>query len=80
MRTPPSWQINFANRRVTAAAWKTKPSWYLIATADRAIPPALQRTMVNLSRSKRSKSQQRFKDKFRCLFRTHEHVSLKQTF
>jgi len=27
-------------------AWKTKPSWYLVATADRAIQPELQRTMA----------------------------------
>ncbi len=28
------------------AAWKTIPSWYLIATADRAIPPVTQRFMA----------------------------------
>ena len=28
-------------------AWKTIPSWYLIATEDRAIPPATQRFMAN---------------------------------
>lgn len=25
--------------RVTAAAWKTKPSWYIVATQDRMLPP-----------------------------------------
>ena len=28
-------------------AWRTIPSWYLIATNDRAIPPAVQRFMAN---------------------------------
>jgi pimeloyl-ACP methyl ester carboxylesterase len=28
------------------AAWKTIPSWYLVATQDRAIPPATQRFMA----------------------------------
>jgi pimeloyl-ACP methyl ester carboxylesterase len=27
-------------------AWKTIPSWYLVATQDRAIPPATQRFMA----------------------------------
>jgi pimeloyl-ACP methyl ester carboxylesterase len=31
---------------VTAAAWKTRPRWYLIATADRIIPPVLQSRMA----------------------------------
>jgi pimeloyl-ACP methyl ester carboxylesterase len=31
---------------VRQPAWKTKPSWYLVATADRAIQPELQRTMA----------------------------------
>ena len=28
---------------VSTAAWKTKPSWYLVATNDRAIQPSLER-------------------------------------
>jgi pimeloyl-ACP methyl ester carboxylesterase len=28
---------------ITTAAWKTKPSWFVIAGDDRAIPPALER-------------------------------------
>ncbi len=31
---------------VSAAAWATKPSWYLIAGEDRMIAPALQRSMA----------------------------------
>jgi pimeloyl-ACP methyl ester carboxylesterase len=30
---------------VTEPAWKNKPSWYLVATADRMIPPDAQRLM-----------------------------------
>jgi pimeloyl-ACP methyl ester carboxylesterase len=28
---------------ITAAAWKTKPSWFVIAANDRAIPPELEK-------------------------------------
>ena len=28
-------------------AWKTIPSWYLVATNDHAIPPATQRFMAD---------------------------------
>jgi pimeloyl-ACP methyl ester carboxylesterase len=31
---------------VTTPAWKTKPSWYIVATNDRAIPPELEMTMA----------------------------------
>lgn len=31
---------------VTAAAWRSKPSWYLLATQDNAIPPELQALFV----------------------------------
>jgi pimeloyl-ACP methyl ester carboxylesterase len=31
---------------VSTPAWKGKPSWYLIAAEDRAIPPALQHRMA----------------------------------
>ena len=30
---------------VSEAAWASKPSWYLIATDDRMIPPPAQREM-----------------------------------
>jgi len=30
---------------VTEPAWRTKPSWYMVTTKDRMIPPAAQRTM-----------------------------------
>ena len=31
--------------RISEPAWKTKPSWYLVATDDKMIPPAAQRFM-----------------------------------
>jgi pimeloyl-ACP methyl ester carboxylesterase len=30
---------------INEPAWKTKPSWYLVATEDKMIPPAAQRLM-----------------------------------
>lgn len=32
--------------KVTTAAWKTKPSWYIVASDDRMISPELERTMA----------------------------------
>jgi len=32
--------------KVTTAAWKTKPSWYIVAEDDRMIPPDLERAMA----------------------------------
>jgi len=32
---------------VTQAAWKQKPSWYLVSTQDRMINPALERAMAH---------------------------------
>jgi pimeloyl-ACP methyl ester carboxylesterase len=33
--------------KVTSPAWKTKPSWYMVATADRSINPQQERMMAN---------------------------------
>ena len=30
---------------ISEPAWKTKPSWYLVATDDKMIPPPAQRLM-----------------------------------
>lgn len=38
--------------RATAAAWKTLPSWYLIASEDRNIPPAAQRWMATRAKAR----------------------------
>ena len=32
--------------KVSIAAWKTRPSWYVVATNDRALSPALQRDLA----------------------------------
>jgi len=40
------WGLDALNGAVTAPAWRTKPSWYLVATEDRMIPPAAQRGMA----------------------------------
>jgi pimeloyl-ACP methyl ester carboxylesterase len=39
------WGIAALNGSVTEPAWKSKPSWYLIATEDRMIPPPAQQLM-----------------------------------
>ena len=39
------WGLAALNGAVTEAAWATKPSWYLVATDDRMIPPPAQRAM-----------------------------------
>src|SRR5687768_3815280 len=39
------WGIDALNGTVTEAAWRNKPSWYLIATDDKMIPPAAQELM-----------------------------------
>ena len=39
------WGVDALGGAVTQPAWKTKPSWYLVATDDRMIPPAAQRLM-----------------------------------
>jgi len=40
------WGVDALNGAVTAPAWKTKPSWYLVAQDDRMIPPPAQRAMA----------------------------------
>jgi pimeloyl-ACP methyl ester carboxylesterase len=39
------WGVNALGGTVTTPAWKTKPSWYLVSTEDRMIPPDAQRAM-----------------------------------
>ena len=39
------WGVEALNGPVTDPAWRSKPSWYLIATDDRMIPPPAQRSM-----------------------------------
>jgi pimeloyl-ACP methyl ester carboxylesterase len=39
------WGLEALTGAVTTPAWKSKPSWYLVATEDRMIPPDAQRAM-----------------------------------
>jgi pimeloyl-ACP methyl ester carboxylesterase len=39
------WGVEAPNTAVAEPAWRSKPSWYLVATDDRMIPPPEQRTM-----------------------------------
>ena len=39
------WGLDALNGAVTQAAWRTKPSWYLVSTEDKMIPPDAQRAM-----------------------------------
>jgi len=40
------WGVEALAGKVTAPAWKSKPSFYLVATDDRMIPPQAQRFMA----------------------------------
>jgi pimeloyl-ACP methyl ester carboxylesterase len=40
------WGVNALSGEVSTPAWKTKPSWYLVATDDKMIPPPAQRAMA----------------------------------
>ena len=40
------WGVDALGGPVTEPAWRTKPSWYLVTTEDRMIPPSAQRTMA----------------------------------
>src|SRR4051812_4905951 len=39
------WGVDALSGTISEPAWRTKPSWYLIATEDRMIPPPAQREM-----------------------------------
>src|SRR5258706_4554948 len=40
------WGVNALNATVREPAWKAKPSWYLVTTEDKMIPPDAQRQMA----------------------------------
>ena len=40
------WGVGALGGAVTEPAWRTKPSWYLVATEDRMIPPPAQHAMA----------------------------------
>jgi pimeloyl-ACP methyl ester carboxylesterase len=39
------WGVEALSGTITEPAWRSKPSWYLVATDDRMIPPPAQRAM-----------------------------------
>jgi len=39
------WGVEALSGAITEPAWKSKPSWYLVATNDKMIPPDAQRAM-----------------------------------
>src|SRR6266403_3096932 len=39
------WGVEALSGAITQPAWRTKPSWYLVSTEDRMIPPDAQRVM-----------------------------------
>src|SRR3954447_951847 len=39
------WGVEALQGAITEPAWRSRPSWYLVATDDRMIPPPAQRTM-----------------------------------
>ena len=40
------WGVDAVGGAVSEPAWRSKPSWYLVATDDHMIPPPAQRTMA----------------------------------
>jgi pimeloyl-ACP methyl ester carboxylesterase len=45
------WGLEALNGVVTEPAWKTKPTWYLIATMDKMIPPPAQHFMAERAKA-----------------------------
>src|SRR4029077_8949011 len=41
------WGVKALEGAVSEPAWRTKPSWYLVATDDHMIPPLAQRAMAS---------------------------------
>jgi len=39
------WGVGALSGTISEPAWRTKPTWYLVATEDKMIPPAAQRFM-----------------------------------
>ena len=40
------WGVDALSGTISEPAWKTKLSWYLVATDDKMIPPPAQRSMA----------------------------------
>ncbi|WP_332369844.1 alpha/beta hydrolase [Spirosoma telluris] len=42
LATQGPWAASCTGEKISKAAWKTKPSWYIVASEDRMINPDLQ--------------------------------------
>ncbi|SPE39894.1 conserved hypothetical protein [Candidatus Sulfopaludibacter sp. SbA3] len=40
------WGVGALSGTISEPAWRVKPSWYLVTTEDRMIPPEAQRAMA----------------------------------
>jgi pimeloyl-ACP methyl ester carboxylesterase len=45
------WGVDALSGAVTEAAWKSKPSYYLVASEDKMIPPPAQRMMAQRTKA-----------------------------
>jgi pimeloyl-ACP methyl ester carboxylesterase len=45
------WGLEAVNGTIAQAAWKSKRSWYLMATTDKMIPPDAQRSMAERAKA-----------------------------
>jgi hypothetical protein len=59
------WGVEALSGKVSEPAWKAKPSWYLIATDDKMIPPDAQRSMSKRHRPVNKRHNQRSSGNFR---------------
>jgi pimeloyl-ACP methyl ester carboxylesterase len=46
------WGLEAVSGPISEPAWRTKPSWYLVVTEDKMIPPDAQRAMSKRAGSK----------------------------
>jgi len=46
------WGVEALAGTISKPAWRTKPSWYLVTTDDKMIPPPAQRSMAQRAESK----------------------------
>jgi pimeloyl-ACP methyl ester carboxylesterase len=46
LATQGDWAAKSLDEKLTIAAWRTKPSWFIVARNDRMINPDLERTVA----------------------------------
>ena len=71
------WGVEALSGAITEPAWRSKPSWYLVATNDKMIPPDAQRAMskrtgAKAPASKKTESLRRVRD---VTCRTHRAIA-----